>query len=138
MIVKNWMSKDPVTITADTKVPEALNILRKHGFRRLPVVSGAGIVIGIVTDRDLKEASPSDATSLSVYEITYLLNQLSVDSIMSSPVLYVESSDSIEKAATLMHDNKISGLVVLGENGNLVGMLTITDILAAFIDNLKA
>ncbi len=137
MLVKDWMSKNPVTIKADTKVPDALNILREEGFRRLPVVSGAGVVIGIVTDRDLKEASPSDATSLSVYEVTYLLNQLSVESIMSSPVVYVDVNDSIEKAAKLMQQEKISGLVVL-ENDNLVGIITITDILAAFIDNLQA
>ena len=75
MLVSEWMTKDPRTITPDTPVMEAMQILREGGYRRLPVTRN-DVLVGIVTDRDLKEATPSKATTLSIYELNYLLSKL--------------------------------------------------------------
>ena len=133
MLVRKWMSKAPFTIKPETTIYEALDVLKEKGFRRLPVVDHDGVVVGIVTDRDLKEAAPSDATSLSVYEVNSLLSKLTVKEIMTSPIVSIGADDVIEEAALIMHEKKISGLPVF-DNGKLVGMITITDILAAFVD----
>lgn len=134
MLVKEWMTENPVTVASRTPVIEAMQHLRDGGFRRLPVVDD-GKLVGIVTDRDLKEATPSKASSLSVYELNYLLSKLTVHEVMKSPVLSVAPADPIEKAALLMEENKVSGLpVVKGEE--VIGIITITDMLSTFVDVL--
>ena len=134
MFVKQWMTENPVTVTSRMPVVEAMQQLRQGGFRRLPVVD-EGKLVGIVTDRDLKEATPSKASSLSVYELNYLLSKLTVGEVMNSPVLSVEPTDPIEKAALIMEENKVSGLPVV-EGGAVVGIITITDMLSSFVDVL--
>ncbi len=134
MLVREWMTPDPQTVNASTPVMEAMQRLREGGFRRLPVVQN-GKLIGIVTDRDLKEATPSKATTLSIYELNYLLSKLVVKDVMRSPVITVRVDDPIEQAALLMEEHRISGLPVL-ENGNLVGILTITDLMRALVSFL--
>lgn len=134
MFVKEWMTADPKTVTVKTPVMEAMQSLREGGFRRLPVVEN-GLLVGIVTDRDLKEATPSKATTLSVYELNYLLSKLTVKDVMKTPVLSVEPDDPIETAALIMEEHKVSGLPVV-ENGAVVGILTITDMLATFVEVL--
>ena len=126
MFVQDWMSKTPVTISSNTPMFEAQELLKKGGFRRLPVVDD-GKLVGIVTDRDFKEAAPSDATSLSIYELSYLLNQLTVKKIMHTPVITVKPTDTLEWAAMLMEEKKISGFPVV-DNGEVVGVITITDV----------
>ncbi|MFA5593722.1 MAG: CBS and ACT domain-containing protein [Trueperaceae bacterium] len=134
MLVREWMTPDPQTVNASTPVMEAMQRLREGGFRRLPVVQN-GKLIGIVTDRDLKEATPSKATTLSIYELNYLLSKLVVKDVMRSPVITVRVDDPIEQAALLMEEHRISGLPVL-DNGNLVGILTITDLMRALVSFL--
>ena len=134
MLVREWMTPDPQTVTASTPVMEAMQRLREGGFRRLPVAQN-GKLIGIVTDRDLKEATPSKATTLSIYELNYLLSKLVVKDVMRSPVITVRADDPVEQAALLMEEHRISGLPVL-ENGNLVGILTITDLMRALVSFL--
>ena len=134
MFVKEWMTADPQTVTAKTPVMEAMQILREGGFRRLPVVEN-GKLAGIVTDRDLKEATPSKATTLSVYELNYLLSKLTVKDVMKKPVRSVEPDDPIETAALIMEEHKVSGLPVV-KNGAVVGILTITDMLGTFVEVL--
>ena len=131
MLVKEWMTESPQTVTSRTPVLEAMQMLRAGGYRRLPVLEGDKVV-GIVTDRDLKEATPSRATTLSVYELNYLLSKLTVKEVMSTPALSVAPSDPVERAALLMEERKISGLPVV-EEGRLVGIFTITDMLRAFV-----
>ncbi len=131
MLVKEWMTKSPQTVTSRTPVLEAMQMLRAGGYRRLPVLEGDKVV-GIVTDRDLKEATPSRATTLSVYELNYLLSKLTVKEVMSTPAATVAPSDPVERAALLMEERKISGLPVV-EDGRLVGIFTITDMLRAFV-----
>lgn len=131
MLVSDWMSKDPRTVSSTTPVMEAMNILREHKFRRLPVVDN-GKLVGLVTARDLKEATPSKASSLSVYELNYLLSKLTVADVVGKKVISVEHDAALEQAALLMEEHRVSGLPVM-DKGNLVGILTITDILHAFV-----
>lgn len=134
MFVKEWMTPNPKVLPSKTPVMEAMQHLREGGFRRLPIVDN-GKLVGIVTDRDLKEATPSKATTLSVYELNYLLSKLTVKDVMQSPVLTVGPDDPIEKAALLMEEHKVSGLPVV-DNGAVVGILTITDMLKTFVNVL--
>ncbi len=131
MLVREWMSGAPRTVNSKTPVMEAMQMLRDGGFRRLPVVEGDRL-IGIVTDRDLKDATPSKATTLSIYELNYLLTKLTVREVMTKEVLSVHPDDPVERAALLMEEHKISGLPVVGDEG-LVGIITISDILEAFV-----
>ena len=131
MFVEQWMTQNPQTVTRKTPVMEAMQMLREGGYRRLPVVDGKNLV-GIVTDRDLKDATPSKASTLSVYELNYLLSKLAVKEVMKSPVISVNPADPVERAALLMEEHKISGLPVV-DGSELKGILTITDMLRAFV-----
>jgi acetoin utilization protein AcuB len=132
MLVKDWMSPAPLTVSPETPVLEALRLLKERGFRRLPVVEGSKL-IGIVTDKDLKDAMPSKATTLSVWEMNYLLAKLTVREVMASPVLTVNSLETLEDAALRMQERKLGGVPVLDNAGALVGILTITDVLGALV-----
>lgn len=131
MLVREWMTPDPQTVSGSTPVMEAMQSLREGGFRRLPVMQD-GKLIGIVTDRDLKEATPSKATTLSIYELNYLLSKLVVKDVMRAPVITVRADDPVEQAALLMEEHRVSGLPVL-EDGKLAGILTITDLMRALV-----
>jgi acetoin utilization protein AcuB len=132
MLVKDWMSPAPLTVSPETPVLEALRLLKERGFRRLPVVEGSKL-IGIVTDKDLKDAMPSKATTLSVWEMNYLLAKLTVREVMASPVLSVNALETLEDAALRMQERKLGGMPVLDNAGALVGILTITDVLGALV-----
>lgn len=134
MLVSEWMTKDPRVVSSKTPVMEAMQMMRSGGYRRLPVVDG-GALVGIVTDRDLRDATPSQATSLSVYELNYLLSKLSLKEVMQSAPITVSPDDPVERAALLMEEHKISGLPVV-EHERVVGILTITDMLRAFVTGL--
>ncbi len=131
MLVRDWMTQEPQTVSATTPVMEAMQRLREGGFRRLPVVQD-GRLVGIVTDRDLKEATPSKATTLSIYELNYLLSKLLVKDVMVASVITVSPDDPIERGALLMEEHRVSGLPVI-DKGAIVGILTITDLLRAFV-----
>ncbi len=131
VFVAQWMTPEPKSVSSKTPVMEAMQLLRKGGYRRLPVVDG-GRLVGIVTDRDLKDANPSSVNTLSVYELNYLLSKLVVREVMTRPVITVSPEDPVEQASLLMEEHKISGLPVV-EDGKLTGMLTITDMLRAFV-----
>lgn len=134
MLVQEWMTQTPKIVTSKTPVMEAMQMLKVGGYRRLPVVDD-GKLIGIVTERDLKDATPSKATTLSVYELNYLLSKLVVRDVMRSPVVTVSPDDPVERAALLMEEHKISGLPVV-EDKQLAGMFTISDLLRAFVSVL--
>jgi len=135
MLVKNRMTPNPVTVTPDTSLVEAMRIMGERGFRHLPVVNKKGKPVGIITQTDLLNASPSPATALSVSEINYLLANLSIQDIMSSPVVTVSDDTPLEVAARLMVENKFGCLPVIGA-GKLVGMITETDIFKSFVEIL--
>jgi acetoin utilization protein AcuB len=134
MFVRDRMSSPPVTITPDTPFQDALKLMNDHGFRRLPVVNKKGNLVGIVSERDLLYASPSPATSLSVWEITYLLSKIHIREIMTKEVITTMSDTPIEDAAHLMADNKIGGLPVVDERNRVVGVITETDIFKSFVE----
>lgn len=134
MFIKEWMTASPKTVSGKTSIIEAMHVLREGGYRRLPVVD-EGILVGIVTDKDLKDATPSKATTLSVYELNYLLSKLTIKDVMKTPVFSVSPSDPVETAALLMEEQKVSGLTVV-DQGQVVGIITITDILKAFVSAL--
>ncbi|MCL4500321.1 MAG: CBS and ACT domain-containing protein [Deltaproteobacteria bacterium] len=132
MLIKDWMTKDPITITDETSMIKAIHIMNERRFRRLPVVS-QGKLVGMVTDRDLKEASPSRATTLDVHELYYLLAELQVSEIMSRNPVSVSQDDTVEHAAQIMLERTISGLPVVNSEGHLTGIITQSDIFRAFM-----
>ena len=132
MLVKDWMSRDPITITDDTSMMKAIHLMKQNRFRRLPVLQ-EGRLVGIVSDRDLKEASPSKATTLDVHELYYLLAELQVKDIMSRDPVTVSPEDTVEHAAQIMLENTISGLPVVTDQGDVVGILTQSDVFRAFM-----
>jgi len=136
MLVKDKMSKPVITITPETSVQEALQIMREKKIRRLPVMEGKKLV-GIVTERDLLYASPSPATTLSIQEMHYWLSKLRVKEIMKTPVITVDENAPIEEAARLMADNKIGGLPVT-KDGEVVGIITESDLFKVFTEMLAA
>ncbi|MBB5233426.1 CBS and ACT domain-containing protein [Deinococcus budaensis] len=133
MLVSDWMTPDPITVTPDTPVMDALKILKERGFRRLPVVE-QGRLIGITTRKDLKDAMPSKATTLSVWELNYLLSKLTVSEMMARPVITAQDSEYMEDAALRMQEHGVGGLPVLNAAGQMTGIITITDVLRAFVD----
>lgn len=139
MLVRDYMSTAVITIYPETGVQEALRLMRQHKIRRLPVVNAAGELVGIVSERDLLYASPSPATSLSVWELNYLLARLEVKEMMTHNVIVTSPDAPLEEAARLMLQNKIGGLPVITENPitrikKVVGIITESDIFAAFLD----
>jgi len=137
MLVRERMSTNPITITAETTMTDALRTMREHQVRRLPVLDEQGRMVGIVSEKDLLYASPSSATSLSIYEMHYMLTRLKATELMTSDVITVAPDVPLEEAARIMTDNKIGGLPVL-ENGKLVGIITETDIFKVFLQLLGA
>ena len=127
MLVKDCMTTNPVTIAPDMPVAEALSFMRQHNVRRLPILNKKGKLVGIVSEKDLLYASPSPATSLSVYEVGYLLSKLKVKEIMTKKITTVRPDAALEEAARIMADNKIGGLPVV-DGDHLVGIVTETDV----------
>lgn len=134
MFVRERMSVNVITVTPKTTIAEAVELMKKHQIRRLPVVEGEQLV-GFITDKDLSEASPSTATTLSIFEINYLLAKTKIAEILRKdrPTITIHPDATLEECALLMRDNKIFGVPVV-ENGKLVGVITETDIFDAFID----
>jgi acetoin utilization protein AcuB len=127
MLVNNWMSKEVITVNADDTMQNAIYILQEQNIKMLPVMDDANLV-GIITDRDLKKASPSDATTLDMHELLFLISKIKVRDLMKEPVYTVRPDDTVEEAAALLLEKKISGLPVLDENDRLVGIITRSDI----------
>jgi len=133
--MREKIQKKPVTISPDASFFEARALIHEKGIRHLPVVDKNNHLVGIVTDRDIREAAPSDATLLSIQELNYLLGKLKVGSIMTpkEKLITITPDTIIEEAVQLMHDHKIGCLPVL-EGEKLYGIFTETDALAHFMD----
>jgi acetoin utilization protein AcuB len=125
-LVRDWMSSGPITAEIDLPILEAHQLMTKHRIRRLPVMHHADLV-GIVTLGDIRGAEPSEATTLSIWELNYLLSRLTVERVMSKPVVTASPDDTIADVARLMLEDKIAGLPIL-QNGGLVGIITESDI----------
>ncbi|MFO7917340.1 MAG: CBS and ACT domain-containing protein [Anaerolineae bacterium] len=135
MLVKERMSRHPITIRPDVSLHDALKLMREEGIRRLPVLDKEGKLVGIVLEKDLLYASPSPATTLSVYEMNYLISKITVDELMTRNVIVVEEDCPLEEAARIMVDNDIGGLPVM-RGDTLVGMITESDLFKIFAELL--
>src|SRR5690554_4633119 len=125
MYVKNRMTKNPYTIDANASISEAVAILREKGLKRMPVMNGENVV-GIITQSDIQKVSPTKATSLSIFEINYLLSKLTVKDAMSKKLITIKADSLLEEAAVIMRENRIGTLPVV-ENGKLAGIITESD-----------
>jgi len=132
MLVKDWMSRPAITIDEDASMQDAMGLLKKHNIRTLPVVK-SGKLTGIVTDRDLKRASASDATSLEIHELLYLLTKIKVKDIMTKKPISVLIDFTVEETAEELLRNKISGVPVMDRDGRLAGIITQTDLFRVII-----
>jgi acetoin utilization protein AcuB len=132
MPVKDWMSKDLVTIDADTSIMKASKVMKQNEIQHLPVLS-QGRLAGIVSDRDLKEATPSKATTLDIHEMYHLLDTIKVKSLMPKRLFTITPGETVEKAAAVMLKRHISALPVVDAQGTLAGIITKGDIFRAFV-----
>jgi acetoin utilization protein AcuB len=132
MLVKNWMSKNVVGIDVNDSMQDAMKLLKEHQIRMLPVMKKTGLV-GIVTDRDLKKASASDATTLEIHELLYLLTKIKVKDIMTKDPISVPPDYTVEETARVLLENKISGAPVVDQSGNVIGTITQTDLFRVLI-----
>lgn len=132
MFVRERMTVNPLTVTETTPIFEAGELLRKNNIARLPVIKD-GKLIGIITEEDLLRVSPSQATTLSVWELNYVLSKLQVKDGMTKNPVTITPDATLEEAAMLMRDKKVGALPVV-ENGKLIGIITESDIFDAFLD----
>ncbi len=133
MYVKDHMTKDPCTIPADTVVSKAIDIMRKRNFHRLPIVDDEGKLIGLITGGLVEESSGSKSSSLSIYELNYLLSRTKVSDIMIRDVKTISQDVLVEEAAQKMLDNEIAVLPVTDEENHVIGIITDKDIFQALI-----
>jgi len=131
VFVKDFMSASPITINADTPILEALNIMRKRKVHQLPVMDH-GKLVGLVTERELLKVSPSPATTLSVFEMNYLLSKMTVREVLVKDPITVEPSCTIEEAALQMRQHHVRSLLVV-DGEKLQGIITQTDVFDALI-----
>jgi acetoin utilization protein AcuB len=136
MFVGERMSRPVITVTPDDPINDVLAMFRREHIRRAPVIN-KGKLVGIVSETDLLNASPSDVSTLSIWEMNYLLSKVTVKRVMSKKVITVTVDTPIEEAARIMADNKIGGLPVIN-NGRVVGMITETDLFKIFFELMGA
>ena len=132
MLVKNWMSKDVITVDVDDSMQNAIYILQEHNINILPVMEN-GNIAGIIADRDLKKASPSDATTLDMHELMYIISKIKVRNLMQKTVYTIPPDFTIEEAAAMLMEKRISGLPVVDEKKQLIGIITRSDIFRVII-----
>jgi acetoin utilization protein AcuB len=137
MLVGERMTSPALTIGPEMGVQDALALMHRDHVRRFPVVDSRGNLVGIISEKDLLDATPSDATTLSVWEINYLLSKLTVEKIMTKKVITITRDTPVEEAARIMADKKIGGLPVVEDN-KVVGIVTETDIFKLFTEVLGA
>lgn len=136
MLVKERMSKPVIFVQPEMAILEALTLMQRERIRRTPVIR-EGKLVGIVSDKDILNAGPSDATTLSIWEVNYLVSQIRVKDIMTREVRTVEEDTPIEEAARKMADNKIGGLPVM-RDGRVVGLITETDLFKILLELMGA
>jgi len=136
-LVKDWMSTNLITIRPYTSLSEAHRLMTDYKIRRLPVLDNNKNLTGIVTRGDIRGAEPSGATSLSIWELNYIIARLRIQDIMTENPMTIEETATIEQAAKIMLDKKISGLPVIGSDGSLVGIITESDIFRLVVKNWR-
>jgi acetoin utilization protein AcuB len=133
MLVRDWMTKELLVVSPKTSVEEAIRVMRENRVRHLPVVKKDGQLVGIVTQTDLLQASPSPATSLSVWEINFLLAKMQVRDAMTQRVIVVDEECPLEEAALIMAEHKIGCLPVVRDNQEDVPEVTLIESLASVV-----
>lgn len=126
MTVKRMMKKNPITTTAETSIVDVADILKGNHIHRLPVLDKKGKLIGVITEKDILHASPSPVSSLSVYEMPYMLSRLKVSNLMTKDVRTIGPDTTVEEAAKIMVDDDLSCLPVI-EGDKLVGIVSKSD-----------
>lgn len=132
MLVKNWMTRDVITITPEHSMQDAIYLMQEHQVALLPVLKN-GKLAGVISDRDLKRASPSDATSLDVHEMLYLISKVRIKDLMKRKVVTIPEDYTVEEAAQVLLENRISGAPVVDAKGGLTGIITRSDIFKVLI-----
>ncbi|MBQ3060161.1 MAG: CBS domain-containing protein [Desulfovibrio sp.] len=134
MLIQDWMTSEVVSVTPDTSLLKIGKLMRDNSLRRVAVVDSENRVVGIISDRDVRDASPSKATTLDMYEMHYLLAELKAKNIMTAKPITVKPSESVERAAMLMLDHKIGGLPVVDDDNRLVGILSDQDVFKTLVN----
>lgn len=132
MLVKNWMSKKVIAIDVDDSMQHAISLMKENSIRLLPVLKN-GKLVGVVTDRDLKRASPSDATTLDVHEMLYLIAKIKIKDIMNKDPITVPENFTVEETAEVLMKHKLSGVPVVSDKGQVVGVITQHDLFKVVI-----
>ena len=132
MLVKNWMTRPVVTIDINESMYDAIKLTKKHAIKMLPVLKKNQLV-GIITDRDLKKSSASDATTLEVHELLEVVSNIKIADIMTKDPVTVPLNFTVEETAKVLMDKKISGVPVLDDNEDVAGIITQSDIFKALI-----
>jgi acetoin utilization protein AcuB len=132
MLVKNWMSKPAITIDVNDSMNDAVKLLKKHNIKMLPVMEKSKLV-GVITDRDIKRASASDATTLEIHELLYLISKIKIKEIMTKNPVTVSPDYTIEETAEVLLKHNISGVPVVDHYGTVVGVMTQNDIFKTVI-----
>lgn len=132
MLVQDWMTSIVATIEDDDSIMKASKLMKQNRIQHLPVLK-EGRLVGIISDRDLKEAQPSKATSLDIHELYYLMEEVKIKSIRSSQLFTITPEATLEKAAALMQKYNISALPVVDAKGGLQGIITKGDVFRAFV-----
>jgi acetoin utilization protein AcuB len=132
MLVGNWMTKDVITVDVNGSMQDAARLIREHKIKRLPVMEN-GKLVGIVTDRDLKRASASDVTTLEIHELLFLISEIKINDIMTKDPITIPLDYSIDEAAQILLEHKLSGAPVVDGAGQVVGVITQTDIFRVLV-----
>ena len=132
MLVKNWMSKNVITVDVNDSMAHASELLKENHIRGLPVMKN-GKLVGVVTDRDLKKASASDANTLDIHELLYLIAKIKIKEVMTKNPITIPFEYTVEEAAEILLDNKLSGAPVVNDKGDVVGIITQADIFRVLV-----
>ncbi|MDR3682518.1 MAG: CBS domain-containing protein [Geothrix sp.] len=135
--VQKWMTKNPVTIDPEASIIEAIHLMKEKGIRRLPVMA-KGRLVGLITERMIKDYTPGRATSLDTWEVHYLLSKTPVRAVMNPSPITVTPDMDLAAAAQLILDHKLYGLCVVDGKGDLVGIMSVGDMLRAVVEFAKA
>lgn len=135
--VEKWMTRNPVTIDQDASIIEAIHLMKEKGIRRLPVMA-KGRFTGLVTERMIKDYTPGKATSLDTWEVHYLLSKTPIRDVMNPKPKTITPNEDLATAAQLILDHKLYGLCVVDAKGDLVGIMSVGDMLKAMVELVKA
>jgi acetoin utilization protein AcuB len=138
MFIRERMTRNPVLCSPELPVSDAFDLMKREHITRMPVVDKSGRLVGIVSEKDLLRVTPSPATTLSMYEIPYLLSKVKVNDVMTKNVITISEDTPIEYAARIMVDNRIGGLPVVTPENAVVGIITQTDIFKTFLELIGA